>query len=180
MKTKLLLLIVLLTFKSLTSYSQDTVDLTIHHDTRFLFVGDDRENHVGTIDIVVKLEIPLIKFPKSYIHFFPSIEYANLHKGSSSLHRSVLKRYAIGVSFVRKDLFFKKFNVGIAPHFGYILRENKGASSLGLNIEVSYRLTKRFSLSYIHQIVERSDLTFLYNDTSNIKNSALLGFKVHL
>ena len=179
MKTKLAFLIVLFIFKSISVFSQDTFDLTVHHDTRFLFVGDDRGNHSGTLNIIVNLEIPIIKLPTSYIHFFPSLEYAELHMGTTNSHRSIYRRYAIGAGFVRKDLFIKKLNVGISPHIGYILRENKGASSLGLNTEISYRLTKRFSLSYIHQILERSDLTFLYNDTSNIKNSALLGFKLH-
>ena len=179
MKTRITFFFLLFIFKSISVFSQDSFALTIHQDTRFLFVGDDRGNHVGTLNILVKFEIPIIKFPKSYIHFFPSFEYADLHQGSSNSHGSNLRRYAAGLGFIRKDLFFKKLNVGISPNIGYILRENKGASSLGLNAEISYRLTKRFSLSYIHQILERSDLTFLYNDTSNIKNSALLGFKVH-
>ena len=177
MKLKKIILLLLLSVNSFI-FSQNSFDLTVHHDTRFLFMGDDRGNHVGTVNIVVKLEIPIIKFAKSYIHFFPSLEYADLHNGPN-LDSSTYLRYAVGVGFIRNDLFLKKLNVGISPNIGYIIRENKGASSFGLSAEISYRLTKRFSLSYIHQILERSDITFLYNDTSNIRNSALLGFKVH-
>ena len=116
MKTRLLILIILLTFKSIASYSQDTFDLTIHHDTRFLFAGDDRGNHVGTIDIIVQLEIPLIKFPKSYIYFYPSLEHAYLHRNEQDTNESAFNRYAIGAGFIRKDLFFKNFNVGISSN----------------------------------------------------------------
>ena len=56
----------------------------------------------------------------------------------------------------------------------------KKSPSFGLGVEVSYRLTKRFSLSYVHQMMERTDLKLMYNEDSFVRNSSLMGFKIHL
>ena len=171
MKTKLLL-VFLLFCKSTLSYSQKHFDLTVHQDTKFIFVGDKRGNNVGTVDILLKIEVPVIKFPKSYITVFPSYEYANLNGGT-------FKRYSVGAGYIFKGVYFKNINIGLFSDFGFITRNSKSGSSFGFNTEISYKLTRRVSLSYVHQITERSDLKFLYNDDSYIKPSSLMGFKVH-
>jgi len=182
MKTKVFLCILLLALNFSAfgqsnwnnySMSDNSFDITIHHDTKFLFTGDERGNHVGTFDLALKIEIPFIKFAKSYISIFPSYEYADLHGG-------VFRRYAVGVGYIHKGVYFKNLNLGVFPDFGRIYRQNKLTPSFGLGIEVSYRLTKRFSLSYLHQILERTDLKLLYNDDSYVRNSSFMGFKIHL
>ncbi|WP_298882340.1 hypothetical protein [uncultured Polaribacter sp.] len=170
-KLKLILLILFLTF-GFEIFCQNSIDLSIHQDTKFIFVGDDRGNHRGTLDIIIKLEVPLKRFSKSQISIFPLFEHAALHSGS-------LQRYAIGASYVYKDFFIKKINLGLYPNYGFITRFNDTNSSAGIDIDISYRLTKRVSISYVHQIIERTDLKTTYNESDYIRNSSFLGFKVH-
>ena len=171
MKLQYILLLLLFT-KSTLFFSQDTFDLAVHHDTKFFFIGDERGNKAGTLDLLVKIEIPIVKFLKSYIVVYPLLEHVNLHTGS-------LKRYALGFGYIRENLFLKKLNVGLFPNFGTIKRFDNTTTSFGFDFEISYQLLKRLSISYIHQIVERTDLKFKYNESSYIRPSSFLGFKVH-
>lgn len=182
MKTRLLFIIFLLTINTVcfsqnnwNNYSNhdDSFEISIHQDTKFVFTGDDLGNHAGTIDIIIKVEIPLIKFSRSHVLIFPSYEYAGLHGGA-------YRRYSVGVGYVYKDIYFKNLNAGIFPDIGRIFRFNKIVPSFGLGLEVSYRLTKRFSLSYLHQILERTDLKLMYNEEDFIRHSSFIGFKIHL
>ena len=170
MNIKLMLLILFV--KSISGFSQDSFTLAIHQDTRFLYSGDIRGNHKGTLDILIKAEIPIIKLKKSYFVVFPSFEYA-------ALHSSEMSRYSVGVGYIQKEIYFKNLNLGIFTDLGRIYRENKSSRSYGLNFEVSYRLTKRLSASIVHQILERTDLKLLYNDGRYTRNSSFIGFKVH-
>jgi len=171
MKLKNIILLVILANSSLF-FSQDNFDISAHHDTKFFFTGDDRGNYAGTLDLMLKIEIPIIKFEKSYIVAYPVFEHAKLHSGH-------LKRYAVGVGYIRQNLFLKKLNVGLLPNFGIIDRFQKTTTSFGMDFEVSYKLFKRFSLSYTHQIVERTDLKTKYNETKYIRPSSFIGFKLH-
>lgn len=171
MKLQFILFFLLLT-KSTLFFSQDTFDLSVHHDTKFFFIGDDRGNHAGTLDLLVKVEIPIVKFLKSYIVVYPLLEHVNLHTGA-------LKRYALGFGYIRENLFLKKLNAGVFPNFGAINRFGTTTTSFGIDFEISYQLFKRLSISYIHQIVERTDLKHKYNESSFIRPSSFLGFKVH-
>lgn len=169
---KILLLIICLFF-FLPATAQESFNISIHQDTKLIFVGDNRGNHRGTIDVTVKAEIPLVNFPKSYIFIFPSYEYAELLGGT-------FRRYAVGVGYTIKGVYFKNFNIGLFPSIGYVYRENTASLSFGFGIDISYRLTKRFSLSYVHQIIERTDLKLIYNENSYTRSSSFVGFKIHL
>jgi hypothetical protein len=70
MKTKLLFIIFLLTLNTICfsqsnwnnfSTHDNSFDVTVHQDTRFILIGDDRGNETGTIDIILKVEIPIFK-----------------------------------------------------------------------------------------------------------------------
>jgi len=170
-KPKLFLLFLCI-INSTISFSQKSFDIDVHHDTKFIFSGDERGNNTGTTDIIIKFEVPFKRFPKSYLTVFPSFEYANLNTGS-------LKRYAVGVGYFYTDVFFKRLNMGVLPNYGFIKRFNNTTGSFGVDIEISYRIAKRVSLSYVHQIIERTDLKVTYNETKYIKPSSFMGFKVH-
>ena len=170
-KNKFILLITFILF-GIQAYGQDSFNITVHHDTRFIFVGDDRGNHRGTVNILLKGELPVIKFSKSHIFISPTYEYAGLHGG-------VMRRYSIGVGYTHESVYFKNLNLGMYLDTGAIFRMQKKSPSFGLGIEVSYRLTKRFSLSYLHQMMERSDLKLMYNEDSYVRNSSFMGFKIH-
>ena len=75
-------------------FSQDSFNVSIHHDTKLLLFGDDRGNHAGTINLLAKVEIPIVKFSNSYVIAYPAFEYA-------ALHYTPLKRYFVGVGYVQ-------------------------------------------------------------------------------
>lgn len=158
---------------NLYGFSQKSFDLNIHHDAKFLFTGDNRGNDMGTLDILIKFEIPLIQYSKSYITVFPLFEYADLYTGS-------LKRYAVGFGYFYKDVFIKKLKIGVLPNYGSISRFNNTTGSFGTDIEMSYRIAKRVSLSYVLQIIERTDLKVTYDENEYIRSSSFIGIKVHL
>jgi hypothetical protein len=137
-------------FFTLLWKGQSDLSLSVHQDLRLLFVGDERGNEIGPLDILIKFEIPLIQYSKSYITVFPLLEYSDLYTGS-------LKRYAVGLGYFYKDVFIKKLNMGVLPNYGIISRFNSTTGSYGTDIEISYRIAKRVSLSYVHQIIERTD-----------------------
>lgn len=171
MKLQFILFFLLLT-KSTLFFSQDTFDVAVHHDTKFFFTGDERGNSAGTLDLLIKVEIPIVKLIKSYIVVYPLLEHVNLHTGS-------LKRYALGFGYIRENIFLKKLNMAVFPNFGMITRFDNTTTSFGFDFEISYQLFKRLSISYIHQIVERTDLKYKYNESSYIRPSSFMGFKVH-
>ncbi|WP_439127990.1 hypothetical protein [Polaribacter sp.] len=166
------LILFLLLLKISIFFSQETISISIHHDTKFLFIGDERGNHAGTTDILIKLEFPVKKFKKAYLTVFPSFEFADLHSGA-------LKRYSLGAGYTQKDIFLKKLYLGVYGDYGFIKRMGYNTNSFGLHFELFYRINNRFSLSYIHQIIERSDLKNLYNETNYFKPSSFVGFKIH-
>lgn len=171
MKLKVLILFLLL-LKTTLFFSQEPISIAFHHDTKFLFIGDERGNHAGTIDILIKLEFPVKNFKKAYLTVFPSFEFADLHTGS-------LKRYSLGAGFIQKDIFLKKLYLGVYADYGFIERMENSTSSFGLHFEIFYKISNRFSLSYIHQIIERTDLKILYNESNYIRPSSFVGFKIH-
>lgn len=169
---KLLLFGIIFIFISTVTYSQKRFNLSIHHDTKFLFIGDNLGNSAGTLDLIAKIEIPIKNFSNSYIIAYPSFEYVDLHSGSS-------RRYAIGSGYIQKNVFLNNLNLGALLDYGFINRLGNSTSSFGLSIEAFYKVTSWLSLSYIHQIIERSDLVILYNEIYYIRPSSFAGFKFH-
>ena len=109
MKLQYIILLVILANSSLF-FSQDNFNISVHHDTKFFLTGDERGNHAGTLDLMLKIEIPIIRFKKSYIVAYPVFEHAKLHSGH-------LKRYAVGVGYIRQNLFFKKIKRWFTSQF---------------------------------------------------------------
>jgi hypothetical protein len=171
MKVKLFLFF-LFFIKYTSFYSQEFIDISFHQDTKLLFTGDKIGNHAGTINMLVKAEIPFMKFSNSYLVIFPVFEYANLHSAS-------LKRYSAGIGYIQQNVFLNKLNFGINANYGFIERLKNTTGSWGLSFELFYKISKRFSLSYLHQIVHRTDLEAIYNVETEIRNSSFLGIKVH-
>ena len=73
------------------NYSQN-IELSLQQDARLLFIGDGKNNSAITLNILTKVEIPIIKLKNNYIAVYPSIEYADLTGGN-------FQRYAIGGSY---------------------------------------------------------------------------------
>ena len=151
-------------------FSQKTLDITIHQDTKFLFTGDERGNKAGTTDLLMKVEVPIKRFEKTTLTVYPSFEYADLHSG-------VLKRYAFGVGYLIKNIIAKQISFGFHADYGVINRMQQNTGSFGFNIEAFYRINNTISLSYLHQVTERTDLKNLYNETDFIRPSSFVGLR---
>ena len=173
LKKVLLILFLIIFGLNLNGQNLKGIDISIHQDTKFTFVGDERGNTAFTLDALIHVEIPIYRFSKSYLTLYPSIEYADLKGG-------ILRRYSFGFGYVIEDIYLKKLNLSIHPNYGFINRLGNNTNSAGINFEVYYKLTEWFSLSYIHQITERTDLTALYNDNDTIRNSSFIGIIFHL
>lgn len=152
-------------------FSQKTLDITIHQDTKFLFTGDERGNSPGTIDVLMKVEVPIKRFEKTTLTVYPSFEYADLSSG-------VLKRYAMGVGYIFNDLILKSISLGVHADYGVINRMQDNTGSFGLNFEVFYKINRFIALSYVHQITERTDLKNLYRETDYVRPSSFVGFRL--
>ena len=149
------------------------IHVSMHQDTKFLFIGDDRGNGPGTVDFLLKVEFRILQFRSGYVTIYPNYEYADLVGGR-------LNRYTFGIGYIKERVFTKNLNVGVYPDYGAIQRNGFITGSFGINIELFYKITKRFSLSYMHQTVQRSDFIPLYNDAAHIHVSSFVGFKIHL
>ena len=154
-------------------FAIQTVDISFHHDTKFLFVGDQRGNDAGTLGFILKADFRLKKFAKSYLTIGTSYEYADLVGGTFT-------RYSLGIGYVREKVFLKNLSFEVYPNYGFISRQDVNVGSFGINIEAFYKISKRFSLSYLHQTIERSDFIALYKDAAHIHASSFVGFKIHL
>lgn len=156
------------------SYSQSNntsnLDITLHQDTRLLFFGDKRGNSRGTIDILIKAEVPIIRHTKGYVVLYPSFEYAGLVGGD-------LRRYSAGAGYIFENVFIKNINFGLFLDYGVINRKGNTTGSGGFNTELSYRIFKNYSFSYIHQIVDRTDIDKIDNSANHKRASSFVGMK---
>ena len=137
MKKTFLFCIILL---SLNIYSQKNIEFSLQQDFRLLFLGDDKGNDALTINVLSKLEIPVINVGKNYITAYASVEYADL-VGKD------FKRYSLGAGYVIEKLF-RKFGAGAYFDFGKIYREKEGFNSFSFSGELSYRLSNKLKVLY--------------------------------
>lgn len=164
----------LLFFLTLSSmFARQTVDISFHHDSKFLFIGDERGNDAGTLDFILRADFRLKKFAKSYLTVGPSYEYADLAGGTFT-------RYSLGIGYVQEKVFLKNLSFGVYPNYGLISRQHVKTGSFGINIELFYKISKRFSLSYVHQTLERTDFIALYDSTTKFIGSGFIGVKFAL
>lgn len=166
-----LFLLFYLVFSSV--FAKQTMDISFHHDSKFLFIGDERGNDAGTLDFILRADFRLKKFARSYLTVGPSYEYADLVGGTFT-------RYSLGIGYVREKVFLKNLSFGVYPNYGLISRQHSKTGSFGINIDIFYKISKRFSLSYVHQTLERTDFIALYDSQAHIHASSFVGFKIHL
>jgi hypothetical protein len=168
---KKILLIWSCLLSSFFSYSQD-IEISLQQDARLLLIGDSKANNMLTLNILTKLEIPIIKLTNKHISIYPSIEYADLVGGN-------FQRYAIGVSYHMSKIYPK---IGATAFFdiGNIYRQNSPFLSYSITGELSYRIHHRVKIIGSQQVTQRNDLKTLYNNKNEFLISGFFGVKISL
>ena len=168
---KKILLICSCILSSFFSYSQD-VEISIQQDARLLLIGDSKTNNVLTLNILTKVEIPIIRFPNNHISIYPSVEYADLAGDN-------FQRYAIGASYHMSKIYPK---IGATAFFdiGNIYRQNSPFLSYSITGELSYRINHWLKIIGSQQVTQRNDLKTLYNNKNEFLISGFFGVKISL
>lgn len=154
-----------------TCSGQSKVTLSVHQDARLLFLGDDRSNPAGTINLLAKLEIKAFKKIEKHLVFYPGIEQGFL-TGSN------FQRYFLGLGHLHR--FNQKIGFGVFIDYGVIVRSGVTYPSASGSLELSYRLNNKTTLSFVPQFTERSDLRALYDPEDDTRLSGFVGLKFHL
>ena len=144
---KLILLILLIGFTV-----QGQITIGVYADAKLLFIGDDKGNDAGTLDLVV---IPKLRNGKG-VFVYPYFEYADLQGGE-------YLRYGIGGGYS-----FELRNLNIEPSldYGRILRWDKAYSSFNGILEVNYKITPRIRLSVLASLTQRNDIKYKWEDAT--------------
>tara|TARA_R110000772_G_scaffold52546_1_gene120529 strand:- start:1537 stop:2043 length:507 start_codon:yes stop_codon:yes gene_type:complete len=142
---KLILITVLL--MSVLSYGQITMNVS--QDARLLFLGDDKGNDAGTMDITIRSEWHY--WANDYVSYFvaPEYEYAEL--------TTPYRRYSVNFGATYK-LPIDKLEGTISIGHG-IIDHYKGYMGFGGNFQLSYEVLEGFKLFLDAEIVDRKDLT---------------------
>jgi len=143
----------LMMFITLVGYSQNPISFALYQDAKLLTCNDDHGNKSPTLDILLKLKIPLYKTEMSYIVVNTNYEHADLFGG-------YYNRYSFGFGYVLDNLIVKNVEINFGADYGYITRQHVGGLwSWGLSNEIAYKLTDKFKITILNQFVQRSDIS---------------------
>lgn len=141
-----------------------TISPSVSQDLKLATIGDvKRDYHAPKIDILLRVKL----HSGIGVVIFPEFEYADLYPRYA--------RYSLNVGY--------KFNIGkiyITPHtgFGFIDR-GIATNSFSGGIDLTYDISNRLTILASNQLVDRSDLGFLYDDRK-IKYSLFVGVEYNI
>lgn len=131
-------------------FAQDKVSLAIYQDARFAFVGDDRGNDPGTLNLVARFKMQGNQQAFGYMVIFPEYEYANLAGGKYI-------RYSANIGYTFNKLIINNLEANASGGFGYIDRFGT-TRSLSASAELAYKFSERFKIALLSQYTRRTDL----------------------
>jgi len=145
------------------------IEISFQQDARLLLVGDTKKNDPLTLNLLAKVEIPILRFKKDHISIYPSVEYANLVGGD-------FERYSFGAAYTVKKIYGK---IGATAFFdvGNIYRQKRSFFSLSATGELSYKLNDWLKIIGTQQLTQRNDLKILYNSKKEFLISGFFGLK---
>lgn len=158
---KLLILLILL-FTQVTSTSQETISLSVYQDARLMTLGDKQSNKPGTMNLLMNVKIQTKQKSYGYLVIVPEYEQADL--------QDTYKRLSLGVGYTFNRLyspnmnFLRDFEVTTTISYGVINRFSNTEGSWSCNGEISYKLNDWLKVGAVHQLTERTDLLFRYQD----------------
>lgn len=166
----LILIFTVLNLLATRLVAQDRVSISVHQDARFAFVGDDKGNPAGTIDLLFKLKMAGKQQKYGFLVIYPEYEYANLD--------GIYKRYSANIGYTFNRLIIDHVEATGSIGWGWIDRYSLGFSSFGAAGELAYSF-KWFKVSLIGQFTERKDLEYLWGK-NEIRFSGFFGVEIKL
>jgi hypothetical protein len=148
------------------------IEISFQQDARLLLIGDTKKNDPLTLNLLTKVEIPILKFKKDHISIYPSAEYANLVGGN-------FQRYSFGAAYAVKKIY-GKFGATAFFDVGNIYRQKRSFFSLSATGELNYKLNDWLKIIGTQQLTQRNDLKILYNSKKEFLISGFFGLKFSL
>ena len=146
-------------FISSIIYSQEKMSLGVFQDARLMFLGDERGNSPGTMDLLLRLRLEAKQKKLGYFVFYLSYEHANL--------ASTLKRYSSSFGFTFNNLsksnkFINRFEFTPTVGYGNLNRNRNNSIDKYYNWsfceETSFKVNEFMKISFLTQLMQRSDL----------------------
>jgi len=156
----LILLIALLT--QVTCTPQEQISLSVYQDARLMTLGDQKANDPGTMNLLMNMKIQTKQKDYGYLVIVPEYEQADI--------QDTYKRLSLGIGYTFNRLyspsmnFLRDFEVTTTLSYGVINRFSNTEGSWSCNGEVSYKVNEWLKVGAVHQLTERTDLLFKYND----------------
>ena len=171
-KTKIAFLVILIMSLGYVALAQNKVSLSIHQDARLGLLGDDKGNDAGTLNILARFKMQG-KQQKGYGYLvvFPEFEYADI--GGN------YRRYSANVGYTFNELIVDNFEASLFGGWGFIDRYAKAFFSAGFEAELGYKITDRFKVSLLAQLIDRKDLKWMYGNTE-VRFSGFIGIEYNL
>ena len=153
------IIFITLFFISSINYSQEKMSLGVFQDARLMFLGDERGNSPGTMDLLLRLRLEGKQKKIGYFVFYLSYEHANL--------ASTLKRYSSSVGFTFNNLsksnkFINRFEFTPTVGYGNLNRNRNDSIDKYYNWsfceETSFKVNEFMKISFLTQLMQRSDL----------------------
>lgn len=169
---RLILLILLLT--QVTSTSQEQISLSVYQDARLMTLGDQKANKPGTMNLLMNVKIQTKQKSYGYLVIVPEYEQADLE--------DTYKRLSLGVGYTFNRLyspnmnFLRDFEVTTTVSYGVINRFSNTDGSWSCNGAISYKVNDWLKVGAVHQLTERTDLLFRYQD-KKIRYSFFFGLE---
>lgn len=152
--------------------AQDNISIGLYQDARLLFVGDERGNNAGTIDVKLDISLQGNQFTHYYFEMRPQLEYANLQGGK-------YVSWLINGGWVFNQMF-NNIEAGAYLTIGAIHRFGGAFGTYGVTADLSYKLNDNLKISLLAQTINRSDLTFMYNTNKPMKFNGYVGLKYNI
>lgn len=159
-------LLILLLFVA-TANAQEHITLNITQDAKLLFVGDDKGNEAGTLNVTVSSEWQGKNLGGYYFFIRPEAELAKL--------ATDYYRYSVNVGWTFNEWIDK---IDFTASVGYGVIDYNGArTSFGGNLQTSYEIFDGVKFVLDLEGTERRDL-LEYGE--RIRISGKFGFKFNL
>lgn len=150
----------ILLLTAFTGFAQEQIAITVAQDAKLLFVGDNKGNPAGTLNIVITTQWQGNETKAGYLFIAPSFEYADL--------ATPFRRYSANVGW--SVPIVPKFEGSLS--FGYGVIDHGGASqSFGGDVALIYEVFKGVDLFVNAQVLQRGDI-------GKVRFSGFFGVKV--
>lgn len=168
------LIILILLFTQVSSTSQGKISISVYQDARLIALGDKQSNKAGTMDLLMNMKIQTKQKNYGYLVIVPEYEQADL--------QDTYKRLSLGVGYTFNRLytpsmnFLRDFEVTTTVSYGVINRFSNTDDSWSVSCETSYKINEWLKFGFLHQLTERTDLLFRYQD-KKIRYSFFFGLE---